>query len=171
MNRQIVLRRHTRGPLSASDLSIVERPVPEPAEGEVLMRTLYIAVDGWIGLSLAGRHLQGEVELGDVVPGEAVGRVVRSRHPDFAEGDIARAPTGWRDFAVVRPLAPPAPKGLAAALRPSVSRIQPDPRVPLSAYLGLLGLPGLAAYDLNGIYGAGPDQTFGVRLNIYTPGR
>ena len=108
------------------------RPVPEPTEGEVLLETLYLSVDPYMrGRMSPVKSYVAPYQPGDVVGGETVARVVASRHPGFAEGDLVLAPLGWCTAGV-----------LAGALLQKVAL--PAERASLA--LGALGMPGLTAY-------------------------
>ena len=111
---------------------MVEAPAPEPAAGEMLVRTIYLSLDPYMrGRMNAGPSYAAPVELGEVMTGGTVGQVVASRHDGFAEGDLVLAGAGWQEYALsdgrgVRKLEP----GVA----------------PISTALGVLGMPGLTAY-------------------------
>ena len=71
------------------NFALVASPVPEPGEGEVLMRTLYLSLDPYMrGRMSAAKSYAGPVEVGEVMVGGTVGEVVESRHPKFAVGDV-----------------------------------------------------------------------------------
>lgn len=131
-NRQILLKSRPEGLPTPGNFELVERPVPEPGEGEVLMRTLYLSLDPYMrGRMSAARSYAKPVEVGGVMGGGTVGEVVASRDPAFKAGDTVLGFGGWQDYAVQ-----PA-KGLRK-LDPSLA--------PLSTALGVLGMPGLTAY-------------------------
>jgi NADPH-dependent curcumin reductase CurA len=133
VNRQIVLARRPVGVPSHEDFSMVEGAVPEPAEGQVLIR------HAWLGLAPAARLRMSEeasyskpLALGEVVYGQAVGTVVASRHPGFVPGDTAVSMNGgWQQFSL----------GSGAALSKVDLSI-----APASAWLGVLGTSGMTAY-------------------------
>jgi NADPH-dependent curcumin reductase CurA len=79
------------------------------------------------------------------MPGETLGVVVESRNPGFAAGDFVLSRGGWQEYSVADAL-DPSVTGMAAAVSAAARKLQPDPRVPLSTYLGVLGMPGLTAY-------------------------
>jgi len=133
-NLRVVLARPlSSGVPSAEDFRLAEAPVPEPREGEFLVRHVYLSLDPYQRPAMAGRHGGGHGPLGagDMPSAETVGQVVKSRHPAFPEGAWVRHFGGWQAFSVS--------DGTQAYLV--------DPRrAPLSAYLGVLGMPGLTAW-------------------------
>ena len=132
-NRRVVLTRaSTDGVPAAADFRVEDAPVPEPGEGEFLVRHVYLSLDPYQRPAIAGRH-GGERPLGagDMPRAETVGQVMSSRHRDFRAGDWVRHPGGWQAYSVS--------DGTRAA------RVDPR-RAPLSTYLGVLGMPGLTAW-------------------------
>jgi NADPH-dependent curcumin reductase CurA len=132
-NRQWLLARRPRGPIQAEDFRLAESPVPEPAEGEILVRNLYLSCDptqrGWMSTD----SYLPRVKIGEVMRSFAAGQVVRSRHPDFAVGDLVQGLFGWQDYVATGPGAPASPV--------------PIPRgVPVETGLSALGLTGITAY-------------------------
>ncbi len=131
-NRRILLNARPDGFPSEADFRMVEAPAPEPAAGEMLVRTIYLSLDPYMrGRMNAGPSYAAPVELGDVMTGGTVGQVMASRHDGFAEGDLVLAAAGWQEYALsdgrgVRKLDPGA--------------------APISTALGVLGMPGLTAY-------------------------
>ena len=131
-NRQILLTARPDGLPKTSDFKLVETPVPEPGEGEMLLRTLYLSLDPYMrGRMRDARSYASPVALDDVMVGGVVGQVTASRHPDYAEGDIVEGRTGWQDF------------GLSDGA--GMRKIDPS-LAPVSTALGVLGMPGLTAY-------------------------
>ena len=102
-NRQIVLAARPEGAPKETDFRLVEAPVPEPAEGELLVRTIWLSLDPYMRLRM-GTDLRyyPPIPLGDVIVGGAVSRVVESRHPGFEPGDIVDDYTGWQDYAIAQ---------------------------------------------------------------------
>lgn len=132
-NRKVVLRHTLRGVPDEADFEVLGEPLPQPGDGELLVKHLYIALDPWQRSALAGRHSPDGTPYGagDTPPAEIVGVVVTSRHPDFASGDHVRCMGGWQEYSVN--------DGSA------VQTIDPA-AAPLSTYLGVLGMPGLTAW-------------------------
>jgi len=100
INRQWILKRRPRGELSADDFSWVTSPIPEPAEGEFLVRNLCFSCDptqrGWA----AGDTYFKAVRIGDVMRAFAVGEVVTSRDPRYQPGQLLQGLFGWQDYAL-----------------------------------------------------------------------
>jgi len=132
VNHQFKLARRPVGMVQRSDFEYVEAPVPEPGDGEVLVKILYLSLDpamrGWMN---EGKSYIPPVGIGEVMRAGGVGRVISSRDPDIAVGEHVVGLLGVQDYAVARG------KGLTKV----------DPRlVPLPVYLGTLGMPGMTAY-------------------------
>ena len=133
VNRQWLLARRPQGVVQAEDFRWAEVPVPEPAEGEILVRNLVLSCDptqrGW----MASDTYLPKVKIGEVIRSFAAGRVVRSQHPDFPVGQIVQGLFGWQDYVVARPGAPSSPVPI-------------PPGVPIETGLSALGVTGVAAY-------------------------
>jgi NADPH-dependent curcumin reductase CurA len=133
VNRRVVLARRPEGLVQSEDVTVEEAPMPEPGEGEVLLRTEWIGIDATVRtwLSQAEGYMP-PVEIGEVVRSSGLGRVIRSRSDRIAEGDLVATLTGWQEYAVVGddPM-------LTTPLGPGAD--------PLAA-LGVFGSPGLTAY-------------------------
>ena len=130
--RRVVLARRPRGLPVADDFDLLESDVPEPAEGEVLTRTIYLTLDPYMrGMMDDAESYDDPIPLGGVIVGATVGEVVASRHGGLSEGDIVEVHGGWRSHAV-------APGGAVRAIDPSLA--------PVSTALGVLGMPGLTAH-------------------------
>ena len=109
-----------------------EAPVPEPGDGEVLVRAIYLSLDPYMrGRINPGRNYTQGVAPGEVMTGRVVGQVAASRRPGFAEGDIVHANIGWQECGVTG-------DGELRKIDPALA--------PISTGLGLLGMPGLTAY-------------------------
>lgn len=131
-NTQVLLAARPRGLPKKTDFEIVEREIPNPAEGEMLVRTLYLSVDPYMRSRMnAEKSYARNVELGEVMTGGVVGEVVESRNPDFVQGDIIQERLGWQAYAVT--------DGSTAR------KVDPQ-SAPISTALGVLGMPGLTAY-------------------------
>jgi NADPH-dependent curcumin reductase CurA len=131
-NRQVLLKRRPAGAPRADDFELADAPIPDPAEGDVLVRGIYLSLDPYMrGRMSAARSYARPVDVGAVMEGRVVGRVVRSRDPGFREGDYVLGGYGWQHYSAV-----PA-NGL--------TKLDPN-EAPLSTALGVLGMPGLTAY-------------------------
>src|ERR1700735_1354868 len=131
-NRQILLKRRPNGMPVPEDFSLVESPVPEPREGQVLLRGIYLSLDPYMRGRISGqRSYARPTEIGEVIEGRVVGRGERSRHPQFREGDYAFGGYGWQTHSAVD----------GAGL----TKLDPA-AAPISTALGILGMPGLTAY-------------------------
>ena len=134
--REVQLVAYPRGEVEQSDFHVVEVPVAEPREGEVLVRNTWTSVDA--GLRLRVREKQPEgyfpaFPLRQAMDGiMTVGEVVESRAAGFSPGDTVWHASGWRDYAVVQ-ADKPSLGGLGTLRRLDVSE------TPASAYLGVLG--------------------------------
>ncbi|CAN7608438.1 NADP-dependent oxidoreductase [Phenylobacterium sp. LjRoot164] len=124
---EIHLVRRPNGLPVADDFALVQAPVGEAAEGQVLVEALWMSVDPYMR-----PRLDADQPLGKPLLGGGLGRVVQSRNPKFPEGTLVRHGAGFRRRFVSDG------KGLAA--------LTPDPDLPLSAYLHVLGGTGLTAY-------------------------
>ncbi|WP_446830060.1 NADP-dependent oxidoreductase [Candidatus Foliamicus sp.] len=131
--RCVRLRRFPQGVPETSDFELGEAPVERPKDGEFLSRTLYLSLDPYLRGVISGRHLYVEkMGPGDIMPGRTVAEVVESRHPDYAPGDIALCANGWQEYGLSRG---------AVELR----KVDPED-APISAAVGVLGMPGLTAW-------------------------
>src|SRR5438445_5611334 len=102
MSRQIVLAARPEGVPRESDFELREVEDASPAEGEVLVRNVFVSVDPYMRGRMTGvRTYVPGYDVGDPIDGGAVGRVVESRDEAFAPGDWVVSPLGWRDQGVV----------------------------------------------------------------------
>ncbi|MFB6845200.1 NADP-dependent oxidoreductase [Streptomyces sp. NPDC056373] len=114
------------------DFAFVEVDVPQPGEGQVLVRNKYLSVDPYMrGRMSDAKSYVAPFEIGKVMQGGAVGEVVASNAEGLSVGDHVLHFFGWREYAVVG----------------AKSAVKVDPEAaPLSTYLGVLGMTGLTAY-------------------------
>ena len=132
VNRQFRLAARPVGFPKRSDWNVTEEPVREPAEGEVLVKILYISLDpamrGWMN---EGKSYIPPVGIGEVMRAGGAGRVLASRHPEFNAGDQVTGVFGVQEYAIT----------------PGKQLVKVDARVAaLPVFLGALGMPGLTAY-------------------------
>jgi NADPH-dependent curcumin reductase CurA len=101
-NRRILLARRPEGLVGEDDFTHDEVDVGEPADGELLVRTEWLGMDATVRtwLSRAEGYIP-PVEIGEVVRGSGIGRVMQSRSGKVAEGDLVATLTGWQEYAVV----------------------------------------------------------------------
>jgi len=132
VNHRILLDKRPIGIPQLSDFRLDEQPVPEPGEGQILLRTIYLSLDPYMrGRMSDGPSYAPPVELGAVMVGGTVSRVAASRHPDYKEGDLVVGFAGWQDY----------------ALSDGSDLIRLDKRITHPSYaLSLFGMPGFTAY-------------------------
>jgi len=131
-NRQIVLNSRPHGAPRPADFRLEEVDVPEPGEGELLLRTLFLSLDPYMrGRMSEGPSYAEPVAIEEVMVGGTVSCVQRSNHPKFAVGDLVLSYSGWQDYAVSN----------GAGLMPLDSAMEQP-----STALGVLGMPGFTAY-------------------------
>ncbi len=131
-NRQVRLAARPVGLPQESDFELAERPVPQPAPGQALIRVLYLSLDPYMrGRMSGGKSYAAPVRVGGVMTGGAVGEVVCSEAGELAPGDLVEGYLGWQEYAVAAP---------------GQVRKLPESRHPISYALGILGMPGMTAY-------------------------
>ena len=148
-NKQILLDNRPDGEAKASNFKLVTTDTPALKDGEVLVRHHFLSLDPYMrGRMNDAKSYAAPQELGKVMQGGTVGEVVESRHPKFAAGDKVVGMGGWQEYAVV------------AADQPGALRKVDTTHVPLSHYLGAVGMPGVTAwYGLNKIIEPKAGQT------------
>ena len=131
-NRSIVLKQRPHGAPDAATFALLEQPAPTPAQGQVLLRTLYLSLDPYMrGRISDAPSYAAPVALDGVMVGATVARVEASHHPDFAVGDLVLGFSGWQDYAV--------------SDGTGLSKLDAGMAQPSTA-LGVLGMPGFTAY-------------------------
>ncbi len=131
-NLQVLLAHRPQGWVQESDFRIVDAPVPAIGPGQILVRNHYLSLDPYMrGRMSDVKSYARPVELGAVMTGGTAGEVIRSNHPGFKAGDKVVGMLGWQLYGV----------GDGTQLQ----KVD-DSRVPLSAYLGVLGMPGVTAW-------------------------
>lgn len=145
--RRIVLKRHVEGTPSPDDFEIVQHELPDLAEGEFLVRNILLSVDPGTRARLSGKaSYVPPLKLGEMVGAFSIGEVVESRHDRHAPGDIVSLAEGWSEHLISRG-------------RGFIRRIT-DRRLPLSPWLGVLGVSGMTAwFGLRRVGGLKPGQT------------
>jgi NADPH-dependent curcumin reductase len=130
--RSVVLKQRPNGSPRREDFDIVEDAVPSPAPGEVVTRTIWLSIDPYMRGRLREQQTYAvAIAPGEVMTGETVGEVIASADQNFVAGDVVVGARGWQTHSVTpgERLTKLARKG-----------------APLSAYLGVLGMPGATAY-------------------------
>jgi NADPH:quinone reductase len=132
VNRQITLASRPVGLPKTSDFNLVYSPLPSPAAGEVLVRSIYLSLDPYMrGRMSDADSYARPVAIGEVMTGGAVALVVDSEDPSFRAGDAVEGMLGWQEYAVVRGR--------------EIRKLDPG-LAPISTALGVLGMPGLTAF-------------------------
>ncbi|HEX2558844.1 NADP-dependent oxidoreductase [Phenylobacterium sp.] len=126
-SREVHLIQRPTGEPKPEDFALVERDVPDAADGQVLIQNLLMSVDP----AMRPRLTAGQA-LNETMMGGALGRVVQSKHPDFAVGDLVSNRLGFREYFVSDE------KGL--------SKLTPQPDLPLTVHMHALGGTGFTAY-------------------------
>jgi NADPH-dependent curcumin reductase CurA len=116
----------------ASDFALIDAPRPTCPDGGIVARVIYVSLDPYVGSRLRGRHM-GEpapAPVRDMIPGGVVAQVVETRHATLREGDYVHSMEGgWAEFVAL---------AHARRIDPAIA--------PLSAHIGVLGMPGLTAW-------------------------
>lgn len=129
-NRQVLLAEKPSGKLSPSHFKLVDGKMPEPKDGEVLLRTRLISLDAANRAWMQGATYRAAVEANTVMAGGSISEVVSSKAPGFAAGDLIFADTGWQDYAAL----------------PAKHLIKVPKIEPMSYLLSVYGIAGLTAY-------------------------
>jgi NADPH-dependent curcumin reductase CurA len=127
VSREVHLVRRPEGLPTLDEFALVTTEVADPAEGEVLVQNLYMSVDPAMRPRLSVGY-----ELDQPMMGGALGRVVASRHPEFAEGQLVTNRLGFREYFLSTG------KGLTP--------LSPEPGLPLTVHMHALGMTGFTAY-------------------------
>ena len=143
-NRQFVLTEIPKGKLGLEHFVLQESAVPQPDDGEVLIKVRYISIDPANRAWMQGKTYRDAVKAGDIMAGYALGEVVQSRHAKFKRGDLVSGDCGWQEYAV-RP-------GEQLQKLPSME--------PVTHLMSVYGITGLTAYfGLLEIGTPQPDET------------
>ena len=134
-NQQIVLDNRPHGEAVASNFKLVAVDTPELKDGEVLVRHHFLSLDPYMrGRMNESKSYAASQGLGEVMIGGTVGEVAESKHPKYAVGDKVVGMGGWQEYSVVN------------AEHPGALRKVDTTHVPLSHYLGAVGMPGVTAW-------------------------
>jgi NADPH-dependent curcumin reductase len=134
-NKQIILDNRPQGEATASNFKLVTAETPALQEGQVLVRQHFLSLDPYMrGRMNDAKSYAAPQPLGQVMQGGSVGEVVESRSPKFQPGDKVVGMGGWQQYAVLN------------ADQPGALRKVDTTHVPLSHYLGAVGMPGVTAW-------------------------
>jgi NADPH-dependent curcumin reductase CurA len=147
--QRIVLAARPRGPVTPENFRLETVPVPQLAAGEVLIRNHYLSLDPYMrGRMSAAKSYASSQQLDQTMIGGTVGQVVASRNEHYQVGDYVNGVLGWAEMGVSDGL---------------LLRKLDATRIPLSAFLGVVGMPGMAAwYGFNQIMQAAAGETMVV---------
>jgi hypothetical protein len=149
VNKQILLVSRPSGEPAVENFRLVEAPLPELRDGDVLVRHHYLSLDPYMrGRMNDAKNYAAPQALNEVMIGGTVGQVVASKNTAFSVGDQVVGSGGWQQYSRV-----------GADQRGALRKVDTS-RVPMSAYLGVVGMPGVTAwYGLNEIIAPKPGET------------
>ena len=149
INHQILLASRPEGAVSTANFRLVETPLAPLSEGEVRVRNHFLSLDPYMrGRMNDSKSYAAPQKLNDVMVGGTVGEVVESRNSKWKQGDKVVAMFGWQEYATTD--------------GGGMQKVD-DTHVPLSAYLGPVGMPGVTGwYGLNRICAPKPGETVAV---------
>lgn len=134
-NRQILLDNRPEAEAVAGNFKLITTETPPLQDGQVLVRHHYLSLDPYMrGRMSDSKSYADPQPLGEVMLGGTVGEVVESRHPKFSAADLVAGMGGWQEYSVVD------------ATQPGLLRKVDTTHVPLSYYLGAVGMPGVTAW-------------------------
>ena len=134
-NQQILLDNRPQGEASTSNFKLVSTDTPALQDNEVLVRHHFMSLDPYMrGRMNDSKSYAASQPLGQVFQGGTAGEVVESRHPKYQPGDKVVGFGGWQEYSVVN------------AAQPGALRKVDTTHVPLSHYLGAVGMPGVTAW-------------------------
>ena len=134
-NQQILLDNRPTAEALASNFKLVTGEIPPLQDGEVLVRHHFLSLDPYMrGRMNDAKSYTAPQALGEVMGGGTVGEVMESRSPKFQPGDKVVGMGGWQQYSVVK------------AQEPGALRKVDTTHVPLSHYLGAVGMPGVTAW-------------------------
>ncbi|MBL8370926.1 MAG: NADP-dependent oxidoreductase [Burkholderiaceae bacterium] len=134
-NKQVLLDNRPEGEATAANFKLLTTETPPLQDGQVLVQHHYLSLDPYMrGRMNAGKSYAQPQPLGEVMQGGTVGEVVESRNPRYQPGDKVVGMGGWQEYGVVN------------ADQPGALRKVDTTHVPLSHYLGAVGMPGVTAW-------------------------
>ena len=138
-NHRIVLAARPTGEATTEHFRLEPVDVPPVPDGHVLVRVHYLSLDPYMRMRMNdGKSYAAPVAVGEVMVGATVGEVLESRHEGYAVGDRVVCGGGWQELAVVDARAP--------GVMRKVDADSAKHGIPLSAYLGAVGMPGVTAW-------------------------
>src|SRR5246127_2660541 len=130
VNRQILLVEKPAGKLGPEHFKLTNAAIPEPKEGEALLRVRYISLDAANRAWMHGATYRSAVEANSVMAGGGIAEVVTSKAPGLAAGDLVFGDTGWQEYAAV-----------------PAKHLNKMPKLePMTHLLSVYGIAGLPAY-------------------------
>ncbi|MFA7593527.1 MAG: hypothetical protein WCY26_07295, partial [Thiohalobacteraceae bacterium] len=100
-NRRVVLASRPEGAPTPTNFRLETAPVPQPREGQVLLRTVYLSLDPYMRGRMSDAPSYAEpIKLNELMVGGTVCRVLQTKHPDYQVGDWVLAYSGWQDYAL-----------------------------------------------------------------------
>lgn len=131
-NQRVLLSARPVGAPKESDFRVDEIDLPSPGDGELVVKNLFLSLDPYMrGRMNESKSYAASVEIGAVMVGGTVGEVLESKHPGYAAGDVIVGSLGWQTHAI---------SNGAGLMKVEKGKI------PLSAYLGTVGMPGVTAW-------------------------
>ncbi|MCC7326852.1 MAG: NADP-dependent oxidoreductase [Burkholderiales bacterium] len=152
INRQQLLDNRPKGEASLDNFKLISVQTPSLADGQVLVRHHFLSIDPYMrGRMNDGKSYATPQPLGQVMQGGTAGEVVESRHPEYARGDKVVGSGGWQEYSVVD-----------ASQAGALTKVS-NAEIPLSYYLGAVGMPGVTAwYGLTQIIAPKPGETLAI---------
>ena len=132
-NKKVVLKNRPNGFPKLDDFEIVTEEIPSLNYGEVLVKILWLSLDPYMrGRMSEAKSYAAPIKIGEVITGGAVGKIIASKCPNIAEGDIVEGFTlGWQEYATIK-------SSLVRKIDPTIA--------PIQTAVGVLGMPGMTAY-------------------------
>ena len=132
-NKKVVLKNRPNGFPKLDDFEIVTEEIPSLNYGEVLVKILWLSLDPYMrGRMSEAKSYAAPIKIGEVITGGAVGKIIASKCPNIAEGDIVEGFTlGWQEYANIK-------SSLVRKIDPTIA--------PIQTAVGVLGMPGMTAY-------------------------
>lgn len=133
-NRQFRLAERPTSRVNQSTFALATQPAPNPAEGEALVRSLYLSLDPTNRIWITDmEQYMPPVQIGEVMRGYGIGQVVESKTPDLAPGDLVNGMLGWQDYTIAGPANP-------------MQKLPGGLPIPIPALISVCGATGLTAY-------------------------